>query len=599
MAPVPDPFASYLKRADDLFSKGDIVQAGQIWQAILKKNPGHEAARAGLYKVKLYFDARATQDGLVVPVPSGAAPAQAVPPEDDVRATQAPAPQVDPEVTRLLEQGCTLYDAGHAEDALTKWVQVLARDPGNVLAKGYIEGARRTLGTPAPDPAPAPSQPAPQPVPQPAPEPEEDVERLLRDGCTLFDMGQPEDALKKWEQILARDPAHVLARAYVQDARRELGLPPLEEGARPAIPVPAAPEVSGPAPSGEADEALERLIREGVQLYDMGMVQEATGKWQQVLAQSPGHAEAEAYLAMAKKDQAAQSPTAPSRAAEAPVAAPAPQPPPSPRKAAVPLQLDIELPARPVQEPVTPPAAVTATPSKPRKGLNLPDLLSGISLPAWMASPVFILGTIGGLVIVVVGSYYYLQHRKDKALEEAVAAFRASAIQPVARDSEVAKLEETPAEIGREARSALDSDPLLAYYRAKELLRLNPGDSTSAQLLEQAKAGLAKEAGETATAADLDRQLRNRDLEGADRTLAALLARNPDDAVLREHAARLHGALAEAFAAKEHWSDAEAQLRMGRAMFPEDASWNLRLRLLERLQSMSGAERKQWVPFLQ
>ena len=72
MAEAPDPFEAYLKRATDLFEAGDIVRAGQIWQAILKKVPDHQVARAGLYRVKLYFDSRATQDGLVQAEVAGA-----------------------------------------------------------------------------------------------------------------------------------------------------------------------------------------------------------------------------------------------------------------------------------------------------------------------------------------------------------------------------------------------------------------------------------------------------------------------------------------------------------------------------------------------
>ncbi len=455
MAVALDPFESYLKRAADLFEAGDIVQAGQIWQAILKKRPEHEVARAGLYKVKLYFDARATQGGLVGPKPSVEV--------EDARTTQGALPRPpDPEVTRLLEQGCILYDAGHVEDAVTRWVQVLAKDPDNVLAKGYISGARRTLGQPAPaatplvatSPAePPPAAPVASLVAAPALAPTEESDRLLRDGCTLFDMGQLEDALKKWEQILARDPAHALARAYVQDARRELGLPPLAEGARPDAAAAAAPE---PNPLSAPDADSERtLIRDGVQLYDLGMIQEAKEKWQQVLALVPGHADAEAYLAMARKDLAVPA-TVPAVRPVAPVLPPREPQPQAVQPRPMALELVFDEPAaapepEPLPQPVTPPSQLTARNQKVRKGLNLPELLRGISLPAWVASPAFILGTIAGLVILVIGSFYFLQHRKDQALKQAVAAFRASAVSPVARSSEIANLEQTPEAIRQEA----------------------------------------------------------------------------------------------------------------------------------------------------
>ena len=47
-----DPYAPYLRQADDLFANGDIVKAGQIWQAILKQQPGHTTARERLLAVK-------------------------------------------------------------------------------------------------------------------------------------------------------------------------------------------------------------------------------------------------------------------------------------------------------------------------------------------------------------------------------------------------------------------------------------------------------------------------------------------------------------------------------------------------------------------
>jgi tetratricopeptide (TPR) repeat protein len=592
MAAASDPFESYLRRAVELFEAGDIVQAGQIWQAILKKRPDHEIARAGLYKVKLYFDARATQGGLVTQKSTG----QAV----DVRATQGgPAGVQDPELVRLLEQGCTLYDAGHVEEALARWVQVLAKEPDNVLAKGYIEGARRTLVQPLPEKEATAATRAPVPTDEPG----VDAERLLRDGCTLFDMGQLEDALKKWEQILAQDPWHALARAYVQDARKDLGLPPLEEGVRP-VSNPAKPAAAEPAMVAE-DERLDRLIRDGVQLYDMGMIQEATQKWQLVLDLAPGHKDAEAYLAMARQDLAVP--------ATKPVPAPPavefsgrdfpglqPRLPKSAPPPAAPLELAFEEPAAAAQPaaPVTPPPALTSGAQKVRKGLNLPELLQSISLPGWMASPAFILGTIAGLVILLFGTFYFLKYRKDEALKRTVASFKANAVSPVARNSKIADLQQTPEEIRREAQAALGDDSLLAYLRAKELLRLNPGDAAASQLLDHAKAELAKEASPSAIIGDFEKQLRNGDLESADRTMMALLSVSPDDRILQERAIRLYGAMVQAYASKEQWTEAETCLHRGRAMFPEDKSWSVKLLLLARIQTLPRSERAPWIQLL-
>jgi len=602
MTIAKDPFESYLTRAAELFESGDIVQAGQIWQAILKKNPNSEVARAGLYKVKLYFDARATQDGL-----AGAKPAPA----------PVLTPIINPEVDKLLEQGCTLYDAGHTEDALGRWEQALAIDPENALAKGYITRAKRAKELVA-DNSPrdtgvihtpeSTSETAPEPIPEVAPEPvaEVDIEKCLRDGCTLYDMGQMEDALRKWELVLSADPNHALARTYVRDARKDMGLPALEDGALPPTQVDPEPEAPAPAlPVREDSEELDRILREGVQLYDMGMALEATGKWRQVLEVVPDHSDAIAYLAMAERD--ARNTMAPSGSASrpaAPVPAPVIIPPPISQPIAVsapPTPVLDETPEPPATNPdsVAPPTALTkAATTSPRKGLELPKGLQSLSVPAWLASPKLILGLIVGLVILVVGSTAYRQWRKEVQLKEAVEASRAEALAPVARSVMVPSLADTPAAMLKEGQQAIGEEPLITYYRAQELLRVNSTDAAAAQLLEKAKAGLSTATSASVTLADYQRQTQEGDLDSAQRTIAQLLAQAPDDASLKDRAGRLYLALCQIHASKERWQDAADSLRRGRAMFPADKSWNARLKLLENLQNMSRGDRASWVQLL-
>jgi tetratricopeptide (TPR) repeat protein len=632
MSAAKDPFEIYLKQASDLFDAGDVVRAGQIWQAILKKAPGHEVARAGLYRVKLYFDARATQDGL-----ANANPVLAVIPD-----APTPSTPLDPEVTRLLEEGCTLYDAGQVKKAIEAWEQVLRMDSENAMAKGYINGAMRAqiLGpeeeeegghsgagvrdttdyaqdlpaSPAPEVPPAPEPPAvisaPEPPKAPA-APEVDVEQLLRDGCTLYDMGQVEDALKKWERALIAEPGHALARSYIKDARKDLGLPPLEDN---AIPATASPEAQAPAASSSSappdDERLEQLIREGVQLFDMGMSQEAAAKWKQVLEAAPDHRDAKTYLAMAEKEL--EKPTeAPTRKAPAaPVARPLPALTPAPP----PVQISLESISLSLPEPepqgtdsaeasaaaVAPPKALTAPKeSATRKGLALPAALQSFSLPAWFNSPLLILGSIIGVVVLIVGFILYRSWRKDVALRDTVAARVAEAMAPVARSAQIISLDETPEALRREAQQALDEDPLVAYYRAQELLRRNPSDSEAAELLERCKGNMAGAAASTApTLADYERQRQDGDLDSANTSITQLLLLNPDDPALKERAANLVQALAQIHAAKERWEEAEGCLKRGRALMPEDKSWNARLLLLQHIQKVSRAERATWLQLL-
>lgn len=660
-----DPYAAYLRKAADLFEAGDIVQAGQIWQAILKKVPGHEEARAGLYKVKLYFDARATQDGLA----------------DQARAllpAAAPAPAA-PELAQLLERGCALYDAGQTEEAIAAWEEVLARDSSNALAKGYLTAARRTLGReeasgghravrdtgalPEP-PASVPEAPTAEPPSAPMPEPvsRETVERLVRDGCTLFDMGQVADALRKWEEALALDPGHALARGYVADARRELGvvgdLPPAPALTSAPAPAPASPaEVEG---DGEA-ERFAQLVREGTQLYDMGMAQEAVHKWEQALILRPGHPEAEGYLAMARRDAeqlaAAPPPTAPrpTPAPAAPARAASGQdetleraerllqqgrfeasaflfqqvvdqnphhfralqglhqaqnlkaaqdahhaaPPVVPAPPAPQVALEVE-PVAP-DLPALPPEPLQAPPAQVRKGVELPALLRQMvrEIPAPLRRPSVLAGIAGGILILNVGVWLVNRHRREAALEASVASFRAAALETVARSVQIPALDETPEDLRREASSVLEEDPLRAYYRARELARLQPTDPGAAELLARAQAALALPEGAPAmTLADAQKLTAAGELDGAWKVVHTLLRQQPDDPELKARLGRLCLVFAEAHAVKERWEDAQDALRMGRALFPEDKTWQARLRFLDHLRAMGPVDRRTWVQAL-
>ncbi|WP_306598375.1 hypothetical protein [Geothrix sp. 21YS21S-2] len=610
------PFEPYLHQAKALFDAGDIVKAGQIWQAILKRDPASEEARAGLYKVKAHFDARATQDGL-----------RAAPEPEPNRQTLTPP---SPEVNSLLDAGCALYDAGLVAKAVTTWELALRQDPDNALAKGYLDGARRKLETEA-APAAAPE------APPPPPPPEDETDKLLRDGCTLYDMGQVEDALKKWERILASDPHNTLALAYANDARRDLGLAPVAGGARPS-PAPAASREAR-AEDGETSRA-DQLVRDGVQIYDMGMADEAMEKWRQALALEPAHRDAIGYLEMARRDLEQASPaSAPAR----------PEPPP--KAAAVPENLEPrilaaenllrnqkheeaafafqrlmeagsrdarvlqgyqqaravlsareETPAAPEPAPpaspapVDPPRSLTVK-APQRSGLKLPAFLGDHPLPRWLDSPSRLALAGGGAVLLALALLGYRHFQRNAALAQAVAAAKASAMAPIARRSQVVHLGETPDEIRSECMRALGDDPLTAFYRAQELLRLDPGDPTAAQLLGRARGRLAS-VPPVGSEKDLERSIKDGDLESARNAVGDQLRRNPDDPDLKARARMIYLALVQVQAAGEHFTEARELLKQGRAMFPQDRTWPARLRLLDEIQSMGKATRAAWIPLL-
>ncbi len=651
---MADPFAPYHSQAQALFEAGDVVKAGQIWQAILKRDPANETARAGLYKVKAHFDARATQDGLQAPVPAPEPPAPA-PPQDGDRHTLTPP---SPELNGLLDAGCALYDAGLIAKAISTWEMALHQDPDNALARGYIDGARRKLEADNPPPEPEP-EPAAPPAPAPAPV-EDEIEKFLRDGCTLFDMGQTEDALLKWERILAIEPGHALAIAYANDARKDLGLPPLVPGEAPAPRPQAAPQPEPPRPVHRDEDGARAdiLVREGVQIYDMGMVEEAMDKWQQALALEPGHRDALGYLEMARRDREQAPPSRapqrmePAAASPAPIPMAAPQAPPQPAQdsqeprilaaehllrnqkfdeAAYAFQRLMEtgsldprvlqgyqqaravLQAReeeataiimapppaapaPAPAPVVQPRAVQTRPPV-RSGLKLPAVFGNLNLPPWFNKPANLAIAGGALFLAALMLLLLRAHQRDVALKEKVAAMKADAMAPIARRSQIVVIAETAQEIRAEASKALADDPLTAYYRAQECVRLDPGDGAAAQLLERARARMA-ETPPVGSGADFDQSLKSGDLESARNTIGDQLRKSPDDPELKAKARTVYLALAQANAAKEHFTEARDLLLQGRAMFPQDKTWAARLKLLEEIQAMPKGDRANWIPLL-
>jgi tetratricopeptide (TPR) repeat protein len=502
----PDPFEPYLRQAEELYTGGDIVKAGQIWQAILKRVPGHAQAKAGLYKVKLHFDARATQGDLV---------------------------------------------------------------PKDVGGQGLTQ--------------PRPTSPEPEP---------EDPDTLLQCGCTLFDMGQLEEARVKWERLLARDPFHVQARQYVAEVRRQLDLEPLD---LPPLGEPTAEAV----PDEASPDRLERCLREGVQLFDMGMAREALAKWQVVLDEVPDHANALEYRAMALRELGG------------PPAAPPPPPPIPPPPVYRPIE-PLPLPERelpppelapwsPVPdnlppEPAALPAAIVA-PTAIRKGLEPPAALRQVELPDWASRPSFWAAVAGVILLGLAGTLALRHYFREARLRADVTAAKLAAQAIVARSTQIANLEETPENLRREAEAAFPEEPLLGYLRAQALLRIQPDNPVGTQLLDRGRSLLAAQPAE-GTLRDVDRLVQEGNLEGARKRLLGLLAQSPDDPGLRLRASRLSVHLAQSYAAQERWQDARDELRFIHALYPDEKVWLVRIQLLEPISRMPKPERAAWIQML-
>ena len=611
---TPDPYAPYLRQADDLFSQGEVVKAGQIWQAILKQQPGHAEARERLLVVKQRLlerrqapvappaaapeptpapQAEAPPPQPVAPVPLPAvdpdpippvqtpppsappAPAVEAPGQAPESATPAPEPPrvitgtLDPE--RLVAHGCTLYDMGQIEDALHKWEQALALDPAHALARGYANGVRRELGLP---PLAAPAAEAP--VLAIAAASDEDVDKLLHEAVQLYDMGLEEEAISKWERVLQLEPGRSEVEGYLRRARAELGQRPTQ-----VLSTPPAPAITTGA------EALDLKLRQAEHLLGLQRHEEAAFTFQQALALAPGNARALQGLERCRRPGGRP-------AEEAPPPAPAMTLDSRGR-----IAMAVEEVAAP-QEPqgVEPPAALLKATPAPREGLSLPERVRSFTEGwPWLRDPKVLAAAGGSLLTLAVGFGIVHSYRRDQALKEEVKAARAAAVAPVAQQAQAPDLTESPAAIRQEAETALGTDPLRAYLRAEAFLNRSGDDPAAAQLLEKARAGLP--GGVTgASLPEFQKHLQNGDLEAAARVMDALLRAQPGDGDLRARAGRLHLALCSAHAAQAKWEEAHEDLLRGRALFPGDKIWQARIKLLDRVKGLPKEQRSAWIALL-
>ena len=601
-----DPYASYLRQADAHFEAGDIRKAGQIWQAILKQQPAHEAARAGLLKVKALLEqagkepapppvAEPRPEPGPEPAPMSLAapePAPMPPPEVPVPPPPVSAPALgDDDIERLLREGCTLYDMGQIQDALRKWEQLLAGAPDHRMARDYANGARRELGL-APlgegeRPAPAPEASAPPAVPPPVSDHGEDVDRLLRDAVQLYDMGLPEEAIGKWERALALEPHRTEIQRYLADARAELARHAAAPTA-PPVPRPSAP--TQPVPSAASQVAVR--LRQAEHLMGLQRHDEAIFSYQQALDLDPANAEARAGLERARRAQETTNPGTGYQTyggiTKVELGGDLAPPPLAPA------------PAEPA--PAQPPAALTRTLPPSREGLKVPGALGGLQaqLEAYpfLKEPKLLAAVGGGLLLLGTTCAFIQGQRKDSARKEAVQAAHRAAIAAVAKEAEPADLNESLASILDEADEALGVDPLRAYLRAEFYLRQAPGDPKGAQLLEKARKGLPGGLS-GASLTELQKHLQDRNLDAAAKVAEALLRAEPDNADLRLRACRIQLALVPGYVAQEKWAEAKEALLRARALAPGDKAWQAKLRLLDHVKGLpKGIQRDAWAAFL-
>jgi tetratricopeptide (TPR) repeat protein len=181
-----------------------------------------------------------------------------------------------PDVATLIDRGVKAYLAGRAKDALAAFQAVLAIDPGNAKARGYI--VRIHAVTPASTPLPGTYRavtPAPG-VRSPTPHP----------GFGRGGMPAEEFAPSPWDD----GPA---AATYLVEpgAGLDLGAVAEKSGIRPLVPErpPAAP--------GEARDEVGAWLSAARELHALGDFSGSLELIEKILRVEPDHPEAREYLA--------------------------------------------------------------------------------------------------------------------------------------------------------------------------------------------------------------------------------------------------------------------------------------------------------------
>jgi tetratricopeptide (TPR) repeat protein len=137
---------------------------------------------------------------------------------------------------------------------------------------------------------------------------------LARVGTALYLLGQPEEAIARWSEALqiekSPEERNTLVHA-IKQVSAQLKKPALGTAAAaaaepaPAAPAPAAAPVAAPTqPSSSADpREIERLYREGVELYAAGDTMQAAEAFRRILEIDPNNAQALKALQRLKLEQ--------------------------------------------------------------------------------------------------------------------------------------------------------------------------------------------------------------------------------------------------------------------------------------------------------
>lgn len=577
--------AEYLKQASELFDTGYVVKAGQIWQAILKKNPSNTPARAGLLKVRD-----------VLSNGSASSSTEGIPSSDTPTELAQSLSKIKEESEHFYKQGCSLYDLGKIYEAKEAWEKALAIYPDHGLALSHIRGVRKELGLPMPESDTQTPNPIDEPIAKSA-----DTQPI------------PPVSSKAEESIFVD----------VSENKVELEQPQIDKESK-EVDSPDASESQAQLTPGESEEEINRFVEQGTHLYKIGKVEEAIHIWQSVVALNPDNILTKGYLIMAQAELAvskgtnilSSSKTGKITFQSNSISATTDTSHPKDEKesiALIPTQkkggADTEKTEKPIQ-PISPPPSVqlpekkttAAIPSAitqkneiTRVGPSLQKKNNKATLLSRLFSPivmVVILLLVGGATWVV------LFMKKDALLNATQIAIKEEAIKKAKRSDKVVNLGMTVEELKSQAKTAMSSSPLRAYFLIREINNLDSSDTSIPKLLDQAHQAMMALPSPPRISGDINNIIATGRFEEAEAILEADLRHSPNNIRIKENLARVCLLLAREYAKQGKKDSARSRLLMGAALFPKDPTWQARIKLLENLQSIPKDVQNQWYEML-
>ena len=193
-------------RAKNLYNKGDFQEAQTAFRDVLSIKPSYRQARQYLNKIKnthsdkidrnfeqarRYFYDRRWNDAL-----NELDKVLAIYPDHQEAQKMQRNIYSYISLDELQNKGLRLFKQGVYLNALKVFNQIIAKDPGNVIAKSYVSECRAKLG--------------------------KRISELFNSGMSFYTAGNYEAAIREWNRILGIDPNHKSALEYKKRAQERL-----------------------------------------------------------------------------------------------------------------------------------------------------------------------------------------------------------------------------------------------------------------------------------------------------------------------------------------------------------------------------------------